>query len=519
MVTRTWQLSAFVGLVVSQVCGQEAPSSPISHGDLVYLRQPDHGTYLGLCGASSWCGSTHKALGFDTRANRTKWFIEEKTGFIYLRQPDHGTYLGMCGHARHCGGSSYGVRGYSKKLGRTQWTMEMEGDYIYLRQPAHGAYLGMCGNDNGCEDSKHGILGYGSKPSRTRWIVESVEPTLPPTPSPTPSPTPVPPTPAPTPRPPPVCSAGICSNGTWHFMISVDSETECMFACYKGQREMGNRIAGCSNYSYSNSTGLCVLFTDCNEVGRGSLPEPPPLYIENSSAYKTCTIPPLPPPGPVPQLEGLILDFRAVDYVAGSNEWQSRDVDGENVLVAKVHGDKVTYDEGEVALVLTHRIAIEVPLATNPLALPDVTYSGWFKPTQTGGFGWVLAQYPDYGWSRGLSMLDSRLGGIGLSPGFHNSGLGHAVLGEWVHLAGVYNGRGTCVAYKNGARGRPMTRCGNGQRSNTAQYEKLIIGGRGVTDGHHNSNVMVSDVMVFNRALDDEEIVEIYNKGVRPSLA
>jgi len=94
----------------------------------VYLKQPDHNTYVGLCGVHTGCGeSKHGALGFPSRESRTKWQVEESGGYFYFKQPDHGTYLGMCGNKPGCGTSEHGVLGIPGRQSRTKWILEKVG--------------------------------------------------------------------------------------------------------------------------------------------------------------------------------------------------------------------------------------------------------------------------------------------------------------------------------------------------------------------------------------------------------
>merc|ERR1719464_576778 len=103
---------------------------------------------------------------------KTEGTVLEHGDRIRLQQPEHGTYLGMCGGRPGCEGSSYGVYGYSSNSQpRTIWHVEKSGNDIYLKQAGHG-YIGLCGGDGGCDDSKHGVYGYQSKQSRTKWRAE-----------------------------------------------------------------------------------------------------------------------------------------------------------------------------------------------------------------------------------------------------------------------------------------------------------------------------------------------------------
>merc|ERR1712039_904886 len=125
---------------------------------------------------------------------------------------------------------------------------------------------------------------------------------------------------------------------------------------------------------------------------------------------------------------------------------------------------------------------------------------------------WVMSQFPDYGWSRAVAINDGRLGHVGMTPGTHDFGLGLAPPDEWFHVVGVYTSDGgTCNTFLNGNPGKSKS-CNNGKQS-SRDDERFVIGGRGDNDNGHNDNVLISDVAVFNRALSNEEVKELFDAG------
>jgi len=208
---------------------------------------------------------------------------------------------------------------------------------------------------------------------------------------------------------------------------------------------------------------------------------------------------------------GLILDFRGNDGI-GTDYWKNQINGGPSASFPTT----VKYDSAEKAWSFPGKAAVmQVPLATNPSKMTAVSYSAWVKPLDyLGTLGWVLTQYPDYGWSRSVTISDGRLGGTGVTPGGYNSGLGNLPLNKWSHLVGVWTKRGgTCYIYAN--KQKYSRSCSSGQGSNG--NEKFIIGGRGPNDGGHNPKVLMTDVAVWNRALTEAEVVTLYNGGMRPS--
>eukprot|EP00933_Yihiella_yeosuensis_P020559 TRINITY_DN1645_c6_g1_i1.p1 TRINITY_DN1645_c6_g1~~TRINITY_DN1645_c6_g1_i1.p1 ORF type:complete len:1406 (-),score=333.85 TRINITY_DN1645_c6_g1_i1:66-3776(-) len=210
--------------------------------------------------------------------------------------------------------------------------------------------------------------------------------------------------------------------------------------------------------------------------------------------------------------KGLVLDLRADKYDK-SGTWKNQVSGGPDASVPK----GIDFDPVEKAFIVKNRKVISVPIATNPKAMKDVTYSIWVKL----GKGhrrkeWVMGQMPDYRWSRAITLNDHRLGGISITKGGHwNSGLGRAEQHQWIHVVGVWRQHGLCTVFKNGKKGA-STQCNNGERFQAG--EVLNIGGRQNGDwGHNPSEVKVSDVKVYNRALSDAEVKALYSGGARPS--
>lgn len=211
---------------------------------------------------------------------------------------------------------------------------------------------------------------------------------------------------------------------------------------------------------------------------------------------------------------GLILELQCCDYIVGSGSWQNRA--GSGRLDATVPSG-VQFDDIQKAFVFeAGGDVISAPLATNPLALREVTFSVWVKVhTPFVNLGWLLCQYPDYGWSRALTLNDYRLGHVSITTSeYWNSEIGPAPIDEWLHVVGMWFEDGSATVYLNGLRG--ATTIARNAKSADSSKELLIIGGRGPHDSAHNPAVMVSDVCIFNRALESREVRLIHSLG-RPS--
>jgi len=147
----------------------------LEHGDKIRLQQPEHGTYLGMCGNRPGCGGSHFGVyGYSSNTQeRTIWHVEKHGNDIYLRQNGHGAYIGLCGHEGGCDGSKHGVYGYKSRIGRCRWRAEILNGNLYLKQPDHGTYLGMCGGASNCDSGiRHGVKAWSETKGRTQWLVE-----------------------------------------------------------------------------------------------------------------------------------------------------------------------------------------------------------------------------------------------------------------------------------------------------------------------------------------------------------
>mmetsp|Transcript_89668 Transcript_89668/g.141572 ORF Transcript_89668/g.141572 Transcript_89668/m.141572 type:complete len:460 (+) Transcript_89668:56-1435(+) len=211
---------------------------------------------------------------------------------------------------------------------------------------------------------------------------------------------------------------------------------------------------------------------------------------------------------------GLILELRSCDYIVGSGSWHNRA--GSGRLDATVPNG-VQFDDIHKAFVFeAGGDVISAPLATNPQVLREVTFAIWVKVhTPFVNLGWLLCQYPDYGWSRALTLNDYRLGHVSVTTSqYWNSEIGPAPVNEWLHVVGIWFDDGSATVYLNGMRG--ATTVARNAKSADSSKELLIIGGRSPHDSAHNPAVMVSDVCIFDRALEAKEVRLLHSLG-RPS--
>merc|ERR550534_2562987 len=201
------------------------------------------------------------------------------------------------------------------------------------------------------------------------------------------------------------------------------------------------------------------------------------------------------PRSAVDTLPDLKFYLKVEDYTSG-NAW----VDRVSNIEVHVPGS-ASFHEGYVHLSGT---AITAPLQTNPNVMQSATYVIRLRvPTIPSNLGWVMSQFPDFGWSRALTISDDRLGHVGQTPGHFQSGLGSFPTETWQVLVGTWTQGGACQTFLQGTSGNPRT-CSN--VAGTVSNEKLIIGGRGETDAHNPGSIDISDVLVFNRILNTDEI-------------
>ena len=110
----------------------------------------------------------------------------------------------------------------------------------------------------------------------------------------------------------------------------------------------------------------------------------------------------------------LALDLRAQDYTGGTR-WPARV--GPH---ATLHG-KPAFDSDGIHFQRSGQWA-SISLNTDGHDMPSVSYSIWLKlPAKIdAGLGWAMAQYPDHGWSRAITLNDGRLNrnhGVSVSVG------------------------------------------------------------------------------------------------------
>ena len=127
---------------------------------------------------------------------------------------------------------------------------------------------------------------------------------------------------------------------------------------------------------------------------------------------------------------------------------------------------------------------------------------------------WVMSQIPDFGWSRAIALNDPRMGKVSMTVGGGwDSGLGAAEVDKWLHVVAVWDQGGTSDVYLNGKKGKAKTHTKNGSGPRIGQ--KLAIGGRANNDSSHNTASSVSDVRVYDRMLNYQEVAQLYAFGRR----
>ena len=137
--------------------------------------------------------------------------------------------------------------------------------------------------------------------------------------------------------------------------------------------------------------------------------------------------------------------------------------------------------------------------------MPAVSYECWVKVGKYDKTkGWIVSQYPDYGWSRALTLSDTRMGaGPAITPGGFNYGTQRQPTDTWFHLVGAFEQGKPSTVYVDGVSGNVRTGR-NGVGTNVG--EMLVIGGRGPNDGAHNMHyVSIASVRVYTRRLQDAD--------------
>ncbi len=216
---------------------------------------------------------------------------------------------------------------------------------------------------------------------------------------------------------------------------------------------------------------------------------------------------------------GLILDLSAADYYpASGNNWYAR-----TGQTANLNGN--TFDPGDVAFNLAYNgNVITVPgVSSSPTHLDHCTYEVWVKQTSYSTNsptipGWIVSQGPDYSWSRAITLDDTRTGYVSVTTGHTwNAGLDskRPPVESWFHVVGVWDEGGNSFVYLNGERSPSVQGSTNNGQGNSAEY--LVIGG--ITSGSgHGINGKVSDVRVYNRQLNRDEVRQLYRMGRRSAM-
>eukprot|EP00930_Biecheleria_cincta_P105219 TRINITY_DN9781_c0_g2_i1.p1 TRINITY_DN9781_c0_g2~~TRINITY_DN9781_c0_g2_i1.p1 ORF type:complete len:750 (+),score=150.75 TRINITY_DN9781_c0_g2_i1:205-2454(+) len=213
--------------------------------------------------------------------------------------------------------------------------------------------------------------------------------------------------------------------------------------------------------------------------------------------------------GPGDLSDGLVLELNAGDYAHGG-VWTNRVRNQPSASVPS----KVRFDKAERAFIFEEGgDVIRVPLATSTWM--NVSFAVWVKVLSISkcNLGWVMAQSPDYCWSRALTLSDWRLGNVSITTScYWDSKLGQAPVGTWLHVVGVWRQGGSSTCYLNGVRGAVAD--GNNSRGSDPS-EALMIGGRAPMDAAHNPGVAISEVRVYNRALTDEDVEALFTRGLQ----
>lgn len=211
-------------------------------------------------------------------------------------------------------------------------------------------------------------------------------------------------------------------------------------------------------------------------------------------------------------VEGLVVDLCCSDYAA-EGTWRNRISTQPDAHVPL----DVVFDGKEKAFLMSSGgNVISVPLPTSGISMREVSYAMWIKQTSshTGNLAWVMAQSPDYGWSRALTLNDYRLGHVSITTSdYWDSGLGRAPCGRWFHIVGVWRQGGESTVYLDGVRGNSII-AKNGKGNDP--LEAVIIGGRAAYDPVHNAAVHLSSVRIYSRALGDEEVRRLHSRGRCP---
>jgi hypothetical protein len=155
------------------------------------------------------------------------------------------------------------------------------------------------------------------------------------------------------------------------------------------------------------------------------------------------------------------------------------------------------------------------------LSLPiTFTIDAWIKPVVTVDLQWILAKDNPSANQRSFFFYLDNAGVLGLfvrngngQDTFYETGSSAAVVGEWTHVAAVYDGNATAGQkikfYVNGQSMAATYFSGVGGTPETNSVDTLI----GKHPVYPSFNGLIDEVEIFNRALSQAEIQAIYNAG------
>ena len=202
----------------------------------------------------------------------------------------------------------------------------------------------------------------------------------------------------------------------------------------------------------------------------------------------------------------IALDLRGGSFISGATLWSN--TAGVDAAVPKVG---VSFSEGNFHF--SGRAVVTAPIKTNPNALQSVSYEAWVKIASItkGVHGYIVSQYPDYGYSRALVVTDTRSGNAGGPAITPPRSWGHKPVtpSEWIHLVGCWTQGGMSNVYVNGVMGMEQsvsTGAGN------SDAEVLIIGGHSTGSTLNHKDSYISSVRVYSERLSDAQVALLRNE-------
>lgn len=164
---------------------------------------------------------------------------------------------------------------------------------------------------------------------------------------------------------------------------------------------------------------------------------------------------------------------------------------------------------------------------------PGITFEIWFKaPTSLGSNkGWLMG--PSTGWGPFLVLQDSRLGGMGTTPGatdnntynnLTNPGYINDNLNTLYHMVGYWKRNGSYFErgiYLNGVH-YPQENTNTSGNSDSPSLDsissKFTIGNNQGSTTSHSNGVYVYGFRIWHTKLDGDTITKLYNKGCNGSI-